>query len=149
MTVLYSCKHSGDQYRITKWIDGNPEASYLCTEAECECPAGVRESCRHREMLPYFINRPAVNTGWWLDWDRGGWVDMRTDDFDDLPQDSSVVEQPAHNGPVAGSIPAPATILPGLSQEVHTTYNYMVDGSLQIVEHKPAPYRKPRDGRRA
>ena len=36
--------------------------------------------CRHREMLPRFISRAAVNTGWWYDYDRGGWVDMRTAD---------------------------------------------------------------------
>jgi len=80
MTILYNCRHSGDQYRITKFDDGEPSSSYLCTETECECPAGVRPMCRHREMLPRFIHRAAVNTGWWYDYDRGGWVDMRTAD---------------------------------------------------------------------
>lgn len=78
MAILYSCKHDGDQYRITKFDeDLNPTSSYLCTDADCECPAGVRPMCRHREMLPKFLARDAVGTGWMYDYDRGGWVDQR------------------------------------------------------------------------
>lgn len=79
MTTLYNCKHSGDQYRITKFVDNEPEGSYLTTFDDCDCPAGVRPTCRHRQMLPKFISRGAVDTGWWFDFDRGGWVDMRQD----------------------------------------------------------------------
>lgn len=79
--TLYNCRHSGNEYRITKFDSlGNVESSYLCTLSECQCPAGVRPTCRHRDMLPKFIQRGAVDTGWQLDWDRGGWVDMRTED---------------------------------------------------------------------
>lgn len=79
--TLYNCKHAGDEYRITKFDNHhNVESSYLCTTSECECPAGVRPTCRHREMLPKFLNRGAVGTGFWYDYDRGGWVDMRTED---------------------------------------------------------------------
>lgn len=75
MTMLYSCRHAGDQYRITKFDnDMNVEASYLCTLSECECPAGVRDTCRHRQMLHKFLARDAVNTDWMLDYDRNGWV---------------------------------------------------------------------------
>ena len=75
MTILYSCRHSGDQYRITKFSDDmEVESSYLCTIAECECPAGSRPICRHREMLPLFIARGAIDTGWFYDYERGGWV---------------------------------------------------------------------------
>jgi hypothetical protein len=78
MAILYSCRHDGDQYRITKFDeDFNIESSYLCTIADCECPAGVRPMCRHREMLPKFLSREAVGTGWMYDYDRGGWVDQR------------------------------------------------------------------------
>jgi hypothetical protein len=77
MAILYSCKHDGDQYRITKFDeDFNIESTYLCTVADCECPAGVRPMCRHREMLPKFLSREAVGTGWMYDYDRGGWVDQ-------------------------------------------------------------------------
>jgi hypothetical protein len=136
--TLYNCRHDGDQYRISKFDeDMNVESSYLCTTTECECPAGHRKTCRHRQMLPYFISREAqLGPGWFYDYDRGGWVQP----FDEmpplprgvtllslndptlvhntlaealgespLPQGSSVVEQRTHNPPVAGSIPAPAT----------------------------------------
>jgi hypothetical protein len=72
---LYNCRHSGDQYRISKFDHHfDLESSYLCTEAECECPAGHRPTCRHRQMIPKFIAREAVNTEWFFDHDRGGWV---------------------------------------------------------------------------
>lgn len=75
MTVLYNCHHDGDQYRITKFNElGEPESSYLCTETECECPAGVRPTCRHRQMLPKFLAREAIDSYWFYDFDRGGWV---------------------------------------------------------------------------
>lgn len=75
MTFLYSCRHSGDQYRITKMdAYANIESSYLCTATECECPAGHRPSCRHRDMLPKFIHRGHVGDDWLWDHDRGGWV---------------------------------------------------------------------------
>lgn len=77
MPILYNCRHSGDQYRITKFdSDMNPQASYLCTLEECECPAGVRPMCRHRQMLSRFITRGHVGDEWFFDFDRGGWVQM-------------------------------------------------------------------------
>src|SRR6267154_1914706 len=77
MPILYNCRHSGDQYRITKFDDAmNVESSYLCDLEACECPAGVRPTCRHREMLPSFIHRQHIGDSWFLDYDRGGWVQM-------------------------------------------------------------------------
>ena len=87
MAILYNCKHDGDQYRITKFNENlEVESSYLCTETECECPAGVRPMCRHREMLPRFIARDEVGSGWMYDYDRGGWVQMFEDDPPPLPE---------------------------------------------------------------
>lgn len=75
MVTLYNCRKAGDQFRVTKFDDGmNVESSYLCTETKCECPAGVRPSCRHREMLPKFIQRQHIGDEWFFDFDRGGWV---------------------------------------------------------------------------
>lgn len=71
MIPLYNCHHDGDQYRITKFVDGNPESSYLCTHSECECPAGHRQTCRHRQMLPVMLERNLINTPWFLAWDLG------------------------------------------------------------------------------
>ena len=75
MTTLYNCHTDGDQYRITKFDSfGNVESTYLCTVDECECPAGFRPSCRHRHMLPRFIAKEAVNSFYFYDYDRQGWV---------------------------------------------------------------------------
>lgn len=77
MTFLYNCRHAGDQYRITKFDEHmNVESSYTCTTDECDCPAGVRPTCRHRQMLPKFIQREHIGDEWFLDFDRGGWVQM-------------------------------------------------------------------------
>jgi len=73
--TLYNCRHSGDQYRITKFdSDMNVESSYLTDGRECDCLAGVRPTCRHREMLPRFLQRQHVGDEWFFDYDRGGWV---------------------------------------------------------------------------
>lgn len=75
MPSLYNCKHSGDQYRVTKFdSDFNVESSYLCDLHSCDCPAGVRPSCRHRQMLPKFIQRDHIGDEFFFDFDRGGWV---------------------------------------------------------------------------
>ena len=80
MTILYNCRHDGDQYRITKFdSDMNVESTYLCdlSPSACQCPAFERRSkCRHIEMLPQFISRNHIGDAWFLDFDRGGWVQM-------------------------------------------------------------------------
>lgn len=77
MSILYNCRHDGDQYRITKFDEYmNPQGSYLTDGEACECPAGVRPTCRHRQMLPKFLQREAIGTSWFYDYDRGGWVQM-------------------------------------------------------------------------
>lgn len=80
MTHLYSCKSEIGRdgngfYRITKFdADLNVESSYITTALTCDCPAGERPMCRHREMLPKFLLRNAVNTFWMYDYDRDGWI---------------------------------------------------------------------------
>lgn len=97
MTTLYNCHHDGDQYRITKFVDGNPESSYLCTFAECECPAGSRPTCRHRLMLPAFINMNTVNTHWFMNFDGDRrFVDLMGNVLpNDMPADAPA-EQDTH-----------------------------------------------------
>lgn len=76
MNSLYNCKRAGGKFRITKFSsdDMNVESSYLCTTSSCDCPAGVRPTCRHRDMLPKFLHRGYVGTEFFFDFDRGGWV---------------------------------------------------------------------------
>ncbi len=78
--VIYSIKSEvhirQDSYRISKFTDGELESSYSTTFAECDCPAGVRPSCRHRQMLPQMIAAGIVNTQWFWCFDRGRAVDF-------------------------------------------------------------------------
>ena len=71
------------KHRLTKLDDDfNVEASYLTDSFSCECPAGKRPSCRHRAMLPEFLNR-ARNTGtWFLNWESGHWHHNDADEGD-------------------------------------------------------------------
>lgn len=93
--TLYNCKHvipndGTGRYRITKFdSDMNVESSYLCTTSSCDCPAGVRPSCRHRDMLPKFLHRGYVGTEWFFDFDRGGWVqgEAHFAEAGDVPED--------------------------------------------------------------
>jgi hypothetical protein len=72
--TLYNLRSALDDYRITKFDrDLNPESSYLLGPddrgaIQCECPAGVRPSCRHRQMLPHLL--PLVDTEWFWDFER-------------------------------------------------------------------------------
>lgn len=96
--AIYNCHHDGDQYRITKFVDGNPESSYLCDHVACECPAGVRDTCRHRQMLPEFLARDLVNSHLFIAWDLRG---RPTVDFQGrlaLPDDLPKYEEPEGDG---------------------------------------------------
>ena len=66
--------------RITKFTDdleidetdGRP-ASYITSIDACDCPAGHRDTCRHRQMVPEFISTERVNTPWLYDHDNQRW----------------------------------------------------------------------------
>lgn len=76
MTKLYNCRVDGDQHRISKFdSDLNVESSYLTTLSECECPAGHRDTCRHRTMLPRFLAKPGADRGLWFhNFEQNQWV---------------------------------------------------------------------------
>jgi len=82
MITLYSLRthidHEGaaEQYYITKFVDGEVESGYITSIRECECPAGHRPSCRHRQMLPMMLASGIVNTHWFWDFDLGRVVDF-------------------------------------------------------------------------
>src|SRR6266852_1679599 len=133
MTILYNCRHAGDQYRITKFNpEMNVESSYLCTLEECDCPRGPHPTGRHRQMLPQFIAREHVGDEWFLDFDRGGWVQqgpewahpeetgshLSGDPVDDLPEGVTmiVMDHPdkvadIHNA-IADAVGEPHAIIP-------------------------------------
>lgn len=53
--------------------DLNPESTYSLGHTVCECPAGHRPTCRHRQMLPKLISR--VDTAWFYCFETGEWED--------------------------------------------------------------------------
>lgn len=119
MTTLYNCKseideHDLERYRITKFDgDMNVESSYSCTKTTCECPAGVRPSCRHRDMLPKFIARAAVNSFWMYDFDRGGWISSDVHLEGALAREEpSVSPDPGTQMPIAGERPRASSNVP-------------------------------------
>jgi hypothetical protein len=81
--TTYNLKSALDDYRITKFdADMNVESSYLMSRdfdqtgrsaLLCECPAGVRPSCRHRQMLPDLL--PLLDTEYFWDFERHTCVD--------------------------------------------------------------------------
>lgn len=78
--TLYNVKRADETYRITKFTDDlDPESSYLTTRDSCECPAGHRDTCRHRQMLPSFIHHERINTPWFFDWDLHRWFYYNTE----------------------------------------------------------------------
>ncbi len=74
---LYNLKSNpseGLPFIITKFTpDLDVESSYEVGTSTCQCPAGHRPSCRHRQMLPNLRQR--VNTAWFWDHSREAWVD--------------------------------------------------------------------------
>lgn len=76
--ILYNLKTDKSKYRITKFNDElEPESVYLVDHEVCECPAGVRDTCRHRKMLPAMIER--VDTAWFYCFDTQEWFDPTGD----------------------------------------------------------------------
>ena len=68
---LYNLKSVDGNWRITKFTnDLDVESSYITSETTCECPAGVRPSCRHRQMLPRMLNVGAEDSGMFYDFER-------------------------------------------------------------------------------
>lgn len=77
---LYNCKPEGDSHRITKFdSDFNVESSYLTNGRECECPAGHRPTCRHRQMLPRFLAKGAGTGQWFHNFEAKSWVRAEAD----------------------------------------------------------------------
>lgn len=63
---VYSLRSSTLGYRVTKITDGEPEGSYHTSHAECDCPAGSRPTCRHRQMLPRMLGANLLDAeGFW------------------------------------------------------------------------------------
>lgn len=82
MQELYNAKRIDDKHvKITKFDkDLNPKhdhtgrvSSYVVSEQGCDCPQGHAKSCRHRKMLPFFLQHDYVDTEYFFVWDTHQW----------------------------------------------------------------------------
>lgn len=72
--TLYNAKYTEDGVRFTKFTDDlDVESSYITSRSACECPAGHRHTCRHREMLSLFEEMARIDTAWFYDHDNARW----------------------------------------------------------------------------
>jgi hypothetical protein len=142
-SFIYNCKTDGDHYRITKFNEYmDVESSYLCTEEECECPAGDRPSCRHRQMLPKFQARKATKGQWFFDYDREGWIKADVSTLEDLGDPSEDLEL-TDPMPAEMTLPEPPAGITMLDlADIGAVHNAIADavGEPEAkIEPKPEP----------
>lgn len=168
---LYNCKSDGDQYRISKFTnDLDVEASYLTSNDGCDCPAGHRPVCRHRQMLSRFIAKNATAGQWFHNYEANQWIRAAVDDvldeldIADLPDG---IEKDNHIASAASevednldhvmgadaaswadlekNIPRPAINLLELAKpnyEGATTGRFTSSGHIEEVVPQPKPLRR-------
>lgn len=106
---LYSVRTHPAGYKIIKLTeDLEPESSYTLiqrsddpSEYACDCPAGSRHTCRHRQMLPHFLAMKRIDTNWFLEWDQNGPLNWRqyVGPFDAIDEPRDIIE-PVDDGVV-------------------------------------------------
>lgn len=68
---LYNLKSADGNWRVTKFTnDLEVESSYITSLSECDCPAGSRPTCRHRQMLPKMLEVGAEDSPMFYDFDK-------------------------------------------------------------------------------
>jgi len=79
--TFYNCKTTAENtYQMTKFDDDlNVESSYEVSLEECQCPAGSRDTCRHRKMLPIFLAEEAVDKPMFYNYDTHQWAVLEAD----------------------------------------------------------------------
>lgn len=70
--TLYNLRETDGIYTITKFTtDLEVESSYQTSFDACNCPAGARPTCRHRQMLPKMIAEDICNQYAFLEFESG------------------------------------------------------------------------------
>lgn len=88
--MYYNVKRMPDGYRMVKFDNlYNVEAVYNIRFSRgrfyCDCPASNNASCKHRDMIPVFIDYKAVDSGKFLCYETGEWHPAIEGIPDDLP----------------------------------------------------------------
>lgn len=79
--MYYNLRRMPDGYRMVKFdFLFNVEAVYYIRFSRgrfyCDCPAYKNVSCKHRDMVPIFLDHKAVDSGKFLCYDTGEWHPM-------------------------------------------------------------------------
>ena len=96
--MYYNLKRTPEGYRMVKFDSlYNVEAVYYIRSSRgkfyCDCPAYKHETCKHRSMIPLFIENNGVDTGKFLCFDTGEWFPP----VEGLRDDDIRVEEPARS----------------------------------------------------
>lgn len=150
--TLYNCKTDGDNWRITKFTnDLEVESSYLCSDAECECPAGHRPACRHRTMLPRFITKSATSGQFFHNFEANEWIRASTEDafeesVDEIEEELDDSNSQVLTSPVADAPAHPFTMLSlaNTDMELNKTFaQHLKAQGMYPTDREPEPPPKP------
>lgn len=93
--TLYNLKSADGDWRITKFDNElNVESSYLVSRDACECPAGHRPSCRHRQMLPKMLAAGAEDSGMFYNFDHDVFLEPSIANVEQTFDESEIAELP-------------------------------------------------------
>ena len=78
---LYQIKtNSNDGFNVIKFdndinYENTYNVKYRGKRLVCNCPAYLRKSCRHRDMLPIFELENAIDSGRFYNFEQKRWMD--------------------------------------------------------------------------
>ena len=149
MQSLYNCKRiDATHFRITKFDNGlvpfehhdGTISSYACNEEGCDCPQGHKPSCRHRKMLPFFIEEEHVGDNYFFIWDTHQWF-KASGIFADAIKENEIMEPHITPDPFVHLTEQEANeVLKGKSQkEVEELIYGFNEGGSKPVSAAPSP----------
>ena len=74
--TTYTCRATPAGFRFAKFDElGAPVATHTVDPSGrfCDCPAGTRPDCRHRQMLQAFAAEGRIDSGWFYNPDEEEW----------------------------------------------------------------------------
>lgn len=132
--TFYSMRSHDGGFSITKFdADLNPLDTYQVSPDACTCPAGVRPSCRHRQMLPVFIAADAIDQPMFWSFEEQAWFRL-----DEPSSEPSPIPEPSQP-----DLPFGITLLD--LTDTRALHNAIADavGEPQ-VSPQPSPIFRPR-----
>jgi len=124
-------------YKIMKFTaalepfeDGKGRNSmYTCSVEGCDCPAGHKDTCRHRKMLPFFIEHKHIDDGWFFIWNTHQWL-KATGIFAEAAQEALDVPELVETMEAVG---IPTVVVD------EETFKDPLEGTDEWINHEGAP----------